>query len=231
MHWLERWLIPPTSVLSQQAGNFCDLTEHEIAALPRIKNFCPQCAEFSLDGNLCGSCLHHPPAFDQTQVAFSFQEPVTRLIHELKYHQQMSHARLLAELFWHEQQQGLLAAEIEALLPVPIHPWRRRQRGYNQAQLLADELGRFLGVPVLDKALLRVKHTESQTHLDSNQRHQNLRGAFAVQTERLSSLKRIAIVDDVITTGATMQALAKQVKKHSAVEFVAAWAIAKTKSV
>lgn len=231
MHWLERWLLPPTSVLSRKAGVDCDLCAQEIAVLPRVGKLCPQCAAPTLDGLACGSCEHHPPSFDRTQVAFYFQEPITQLIYDLKYHQQMSHARLLAELFWQERQDELRASEVEALLPVPIHPLRRRHRGYNQAQLIAEELSKLAGIPVLHKALVRVKNTETQTHLDGQQRHLNLKGAFVIKEATLDNVRRVAIVDDVVTSGATMQALAKLIKARSSVEFIAAWAIARTKPV
>lgn len=229
MHWLESWLLPATSVLSGKEGDNCDLTMEEIAALPRLKKTCPQCAMPSLDGLLCGSCQHHPPDFDQTQVGFYFQEPITQLIYDLKYHQQMSHARLLSELFWLESEHSLIAQKVEALIPVPIHPLRRRERGYNQALLIAEELSKLSGIPVLKNTLQRVKYTESQTHLDALQRQNNLKGAFSLERDALDSLSRIAIVDDVVTTGATMNALASLIKAQSSIDFVSAWAIARTK--
>ncbi|BBP44807.1 amidophosphoribosyltransferase [Thiosulfatimonas sediminis] len=228
MHWLERWLIAPQSVLSNAPADDLDLTAEEIRALSRPYAICPRCAEASFDGNLCGTCLHQPPAFQQATVAFYFHEPITRLIYDLKYHRQASHARLLAELFLAEVGETLRQQQVQALVPVPIHPLRRRQRGYNQALLLAQALSRGLQIPVLDKGLRRVKNTVAQTHLDAKQRHNNLQGAFAIVDGAFDGLQRIALVDDVMTTGATMQQIAVLLAEHSTLEFIAAWAIAKT---
>lgn len=228
MHWLEAWLIPPRSVLSNAVGDGLDLSSEERQRLPRVHSICPVCAGVSVDGQVCGRCLKSPPAFDLTQVAFFYRPPIVELIHDLKYHRQTANARLLAELYLEELASQLLDWRIEAIIPVPVHPLRRRERGYNQAELLAKILAGRLGLPVVRNAVRRVKNTPSQTHLDVDERQRNLRQAFAVDAQKLNGLKRLAIVDDVMTTGATIQSLAKQLKQQSDAEFIAAWVIAKT---
>ncbi|MBN2646744.1 MAG: ComF family protein [Thiotrichales bacterium] len=228
MHWLETWWIPPRSVLSQTPGAGLDLNAEELASLPVVQDVCPQCAEFSAGGHLCGRCLTQPPSYDQTQVAFYYQAPVDQLILALKYQRQLSNARLLSELYWQQCAAALQAADVQALVAVPTHPLRRRERGYNQADLLAQQLAKRLRVPLLSAAVVRQRATASQTRLSAPQRQQNLRNAFALMPTPFAELQRIALVDDVITTGATMQALASLIKQQTAVEFVAAWALAKT---
>jgi len=225
MKALEKWLLPPTCVVSRQLAERFDLSESILQTLEKPKEVCPICCEPSREGTVCGACITQPPAFDRTQVGFYFADPLSQLVYDLKYHQKAANARLLAEMVAEEFD----ALGVQALLPVPTHPLRRRKRGFNQAELIANELGCLLKIPVLTKCLKRVKDTPSQTHLTAKQRHQNLTKAFQVNVEYFDRLSHIALVDDVITTGATMQTVAHDIKRHTQVDQVQAWAIAKTK--
>jgi len=175
--------------------------------------------------NLCGACLIQPPAFCRTQVGFYFEGALSELVYGLKYHQKPEYARLLAEM----TVEYFDFSGVEALVPVPLHPFRRRDRGYNQAELIAKELGKLLDIPVLTKGLQRIKDTSSQTHLTAKQRRKNLVSAFEVKGDVFESFSHIALVDDVITTGATMQRLALTLKRKTHIKQIEAWAIAKTK--
>ncbi|GKT13060.1 MAG: hypothetical protein ISEC1_P2057 [Thiomicrorhabdus sp.] len=225
MKAIEKWLLPPTCVVSKQSAEQFDLSDSVLQDLSSPFSVCPQCCELSLEGDLCGACLTKPPAFDRTQVGFYFEEPLSKLIYDLKYHQQVAYARLLSEMVIEQFD----IAGVQALVPIPTHPLRRRERGYNQADLIAKALGKLLELPVISHAIKRIKHTESQTHLSAKQRHQNLTKAFQIETECFAKLTHIALVDDVITTGATMQKVAELIKKQTQVEHLQAWAIAKTK--
>ncbi|VAW49867.1 Competence protein F homolog, phosphoribosyltransferase domain; protein YhgH required for utilization of DNA as sole source of carbon and energy, partial [hydrothermal vent metagenome] len=187
------------------------------------------CCEPSLkvggEKNLCGACLTQPPAFCRTQVGFYFEGALSELVYGLKYHQKPEYARLLAEM----TVEYFDLSGVEALVPVPLHPLRRRDRGYNQAELIAKELGKLLAIPVISNGVQRIKNTPSQTHLTAKQRHENLGRAFEVERECFESLSHIALVDDVITTGATMQRLAEMLQRKTDVKQIEAWAIAKTK--
>lgn len=224
---IEHWLLPSTCVLSGQSAQRFDLSSELLAACerPKLNEVCGQCCEPSLDGQLCGACLTNPPAYCRTQVGFYFAEPVATLIYDFKYHQKSAYARLLAELLV----ESIDASGVQALVPIPAHPLRRRQRGYNQAELLAKELGALLNLPVYARAIKRIKHTPTQTQLSAKQRQQNLRSAFDFKETQLYGLTQIALIDDVITTGATMQRVAELVTKHSDIQNVQAWAVAKTK--
>lgn len=225
MHSLEKWLLPPRCVLTGELADITDLSSHVIQTLERPNQVCPRCCEPSLQGDLCGACLTQPPDFSRTQVGFYFAEPLDKLIYDFKYHQKPSYARLFAELLVCTLQLD----NVEALIAIPTHPLRRRTRGYNQAELLAEALGKLLKLPVIKRAVIRIKHTPSQTHLTSVQRQKNLKNAFQVNPERLTGLSDIALVDDVITTGATMQQVAELIRKNTSVKNCQAWSVAKTK--
>ncbi|WP_127469973.1 ComF family protein [Thiomicrorhabdus aquaedulcis] len=227
MHWLEKWVIPPRCVITQEATLERDLSESQIGQLFTPVGVCPQCCEPSFGAKVCGACLAQPPAFDRTQVAYYFEAPLTQLVYDLKYHQQHANARLLADLLAEQ----LDVTEVQALIAIPIHPLRRKQRGFNQAWLIAKRLSKVLNIPLIEKVVERVAHTPSQTQLTAKARAQNLKKAFAVHpahAQRLHGLQHVALVDDVMTTGATMHEVAKQLKQHSAIKVVEAWAVAKT---
>ncbi len=224
MHNLEKWLIPPRCVLTGEVGGETDLAETLIQALKQPMQVCPVCCEPSLQSDLCGACLTNPPAFSRTQVGFYFAEPLDRLIYDFKYHGKASYARLFADLMVGR----LELDQVEALVAIPTHPLRRRIRGYNQAELLAEALSKLLQRPVIKQAVIRITNTPSQTHLTALQRKNNLKNAFQVNPERLEGLSHIALVDDVITTGATMQQVAKLIHQKTAIKTCQAWSVAKT---
>lgn len=224
MHWLENWVMPPHCVLTGEKGAGLDLSPSVIKSLKKPQAVCPQCCEFSADGKLCGACLTQPPAFDQTQVGFYFAGDLVELVHGLKYGKHLAYARLLAELLV----EHLNKRNVEALIAVPVHPKRWRSRGFNQAQVIAESLAKELKLPVLNNVVERVKDTPSQTGLSAAMREKNLQGAFKVNANGLNGFNRVALVDDVITTGATMEHLARLIKKQTGIERVEAWAVAKT---
>lgn len=225
MHWLENWVLPAKCVLSDEPTQGIDLSAQMIDQLKVPNNVCPQCCEPIVDANLCGRCLATPPAFDRTQVGFYFEEPMIDLVYALKYQKQHAYGRLLVDLIL----RNLEVDKVDALIAVPIHKNRWRQRGFNQADVLASNLSRQTGLPVIKKGLLRVKDSPSQTGLTLSQRQQNLRGAFKIEKEVFAGYEKLAIIDDVMTTNSTMQALATLIKRQTQVDYIEAWAVAKTK--
>jgi ComF family protein len=132
-----------------------------------------------------------------------FEGTLREAIHRFKYRNMRALAQPLGGLLvdaWHP-----LSQAIEVLVPVPLHRRRLRERGYNQSHLLALRLGAATGVPVVGDTLRRVRYTASQTHLGTLERRENVANAFAVADDRLRG-KRVALVDDVCTTGATIEA-------------------------
>ena len=197
----------------------CAACRADLPWLPQAR--CPVCALPSPDGQVCGACLRHPPAWQHTRAALLYDFPVDGLIGALKYRGDLSLAPLLADCLAGNVEAGA----VEVLLPLPLHPARLRARGFNQAVELARPLARRLGLPLLPSAAQRVRDTPPQAGLDRAARLKNLRGAFAVERERVKG-RRIAVLDDVMTSGATLGELARALKQAGALE-VECWVIAR----
>jgi ComF family protein len=187
----------------------------------------------SLDLDLCVFCRADLPWLSaQTPgsiLALRFARPVDDLIRELKYHGVNANARVLGVLLAQAvQERG--GPPPTLLVPVPLHAARLRERGFNQAAAIARYAGRMLGVPSAPGVVRRVRDTPSQTSLSVGERHRNVRGAFAVSSaralRRLLVARHVAIVDDVVTTGSTVDEL-KRTLLAAGVEQVEVWAVAR----
>lgn len=183
---------------------------------------CPICAAAMPEENICGRCLQRPPAFDRTLAAFSYAFPLDALIRSFKYSGNLALARVLAEPL------ARLAARQprpDALIPLPLHASRLRERGFNQSMEIARIVSNELGIPLLTDACERVRATAPQTSLHWKKRAGNIRGAFACGADLRG--KKIAVVDDVMTTGATLDEFSRVLRKAGAAE-VGAWVVART---
>lgn len=162
--------------------------------------------------------LAHPPDWDRARAAAHFEHVVRDLVHKLKYQDRHDPCRLLAR--WMANAGADILREADVLLPVPLHRWRLVSRKFNQAALLAHEVARLTGVPCDPLVLTRRKATPSQVGLTAAERQRNLSGAFAVAKgvrERIAD-KRVVLIDDVITTGSTMGACARVLKRAGAAQ-------------
>ncbi|MDO5506282.1 MAG: double zinc ribbon domain-containing protein [Pseudoxanthomonas suwonensis] len=228
---VDRWLdclLPPRCLLCHGAGaDGRDLCAHCHADLPWLTTACPACAlplpaVDAAERLPCGRCQRRPPPLQQTRAAFLYRTPLDRLLPRLKFHDGLAAARLLA---------GLMAdvardwPQPQAIVPVPLHPGRLRQRGYDQALELARPLARRLRLPLRADLLRRVRPTSAQSRLDATARRRNLRRAFAGNpTGALPA--HVALVDDVMTTGATLHAAAAALHR-AGVARVDAWVCAR----
>jgi ComF family protein len=170
---------------------------------------------------LCGRCLRRPPAFDRTIAAALYDAPFDQLVRGLKYGATLAYAPLFARLL-HNRIDDAVLADIDVVLPVPLSRARMATRGFNQAIEIARPLARQLGKPLDTESVLRIVDTAPQASLPFDARRRNLRGAFAVIDARRERIigRRIGIVDDVMTTGATLEELAKTLKRAGAVTVV-----------
>jgi ComF family protein len=184
------------------------------------KRRCVQCAialEAQHAARHCRACLAGAPDFDTTVVIADYGWPLDHLVTGLKFRAQLPLAAWLAD-----QLGNALAAAPghlpDVLLPVPLSPARLRSRGYNQAWELARRMERQLGIPAHANALLRVRDNPAQATLDRAERLANLHGAFAVAEPARIAGHHIGVVDDVMTTGATLGEIATQLKRAGAVQ-------------
>lgn len=197
------------------------------AALPRIANPCHRCGlPLPADAGhltLCGECLSGAPAFDLLIAATRYASPLTALISAYKFQRQLHYCRTFAGLL-HITLRNRMQPLPQAILPVPLHPARLRQRGYNQALEIARLLGKELSLPVDGKSLIRHRATAAQSDLDAHARATNVRGAFAIA--KPLHYEHVAILDDVVTTGNTVNEIAKLLKKNG-VKRVEVWCVAR----
>ncbi len=173
--------------------------------------------------DLCGDCLKSAPIFAWAWAAFRLAPPVQGLIHELKYTASLGVASLLGRLAARRLSTRSRPMP-DAILPVPLHARRLRMRGYNQALELALAFNTVVAIPVIRDAVERTRSTPDQIGQSAAQRRQNLRGAF--RTRRSLTGMRVALLDDVMTTGATLAELARACHAAGATQ-VEAWAIAR----
>jgi ComF family protein len=178
---------------------------------------------------LCGECLQREPPFDAAFAPFVYGHPLDLLVTKLKFGRSLAAGRVLSEL-WLEAMAEALPTRPDLLVPVPLHPSRLRERGYNQALELTRPLARALRIPLADTLLSRTKATAAQANLDAKARRKNLRGAFAFDGAALNGTRpaklHVALIDDVMTTGTTLRECAR-VLKRAGVARVDIWALAR----
>jgi len=170
---------------------------------------CPCCGRFLQgpgEGHHCRRCLARPPAFSVHRSCGAYEEELKDIVLLLKYRRFAVLARPLAAFAEAAlaEEDGLWI-EADALVPVPLHKARERERGFNQSRAIAKELGRRMGFPLHDRNLVRVRDTPPQASLEAGERQGNVRNAYAVRDPRRIAGRTLVLVDDVYTTGATLR--------------------------
>lgn len=219
-----RLLFPPRCLLCAEPGDGDrDLCRDCFAALPWNLPSCARCGlPLAAAADACGDCLRQPPPFTLTTAVWRYGFPVDRLLPRFKFHADLAAGRQLAELMLPVLR---FAPRPQALLPVPLHRQRLRERGYDQALELAKPLARALALPLLADGLRRGRRTDAQSGLGAAARRRNVRGAF-VALRRGAWPAHVALLDDVMTTGATLRECA-QVLLGAGVQRVDVWVAAR----
>ena len=219
-------VLPPHCLLCGQAGaGQRDLCAACAADLLRNRVCCPCCAlPLEAPAPLCGECLQAEPPFASACVPFVYAPPLDALLTRLKFGRNLAAGRVLSEL-WIDAVRGSPPALPAALIPVPLHGDRLRERGYNQALELARPLARMFRMALRNDILVRTRATSAQSNLDADARHRNLRGAFEAAPH--AALPTHAVLfDDVMTTGTTLRECARTLMR-AGVERVDVWAVAR----
>lgn len=213
--------------LHQGTYDLCRDCENE---LPFINNACQRCGLPLTSGNVyCGRCILSPPPVDQCLSLFHYRPPIDKLISGLKYHERFDCGLCLAHLLSQSINARHAGARLPQLIvPVPLHKFRQRQRGFNQSLEIARTLADHSSIPLAAAVVQRRKPTLAQTSLHSvAARRRNLAGAFTVVADAIpAGTEHIALVDDVITTMATVNSLAKCLRQ-AGIQRVEAWSIAR----
>jgi ComF family protein len=193
--------------------------------LPWHKNTsCPQCG-LSSDGNVCGSCLNSPPDFDVTKAVFLYAYPIDAMMLRYKYGNNLNFGDTFGEFLAEKVNAEDCLKNIDLIIPMPMHPQRLKERGFNQALEIAKVLTKNCKEKLDYKSTIRQTLTPPQASLPLKERVKNIKGAFKVNANLAG--KRIAIIDDVMTTGASLNELAKTLKKAGAAH-VECWVVART---
>jgi len=225
-NWLEfdRYLgaLAACAVCGGQAQGHLDICSGCEAELPVHTSACQCCAEPLPKMGVCGQCLQQSPAFDYAWAAFTYAPPVDTLLRGLKFHQRLSVARLLGQMMAKQIEHDHTLPEL--ILPVPLHRARLRERGFNQAQMLAQEISSHLNIPMALDVCQRSVSTQAQAGMDKAARKRNLTGAFTLN--RPVGAERVVLVDDVMTTGSTLNVLASLLKR-AGVKEVGVWVCAR----
>lgn len=201
-----------------------DLCEPCYRDLPQLAgSHCPVCLWPVPTAEICGACLTRPPAFTRTIAALRYAFPTNALIHSLKYQANLAIAPILAKMLI--TRLGTIERMPDIIIPMPLHPIRLRERGFNQAMEISRYLSKETGVVLLPDSCHRIKHTPPQTGLPWKERQKNIRKAFSCKMD--GGGKHVALVDDVMTTGATLNELSKILRKQGVAE-ISNWVIART---
>lgn len=205
-------------------SRFCTVCWNDFAMLPSPT--CPSCSRpfespaalESSPAHVCSECRKHPPQFDQAVAIGQFEGPLREAIHQYKYRPCRSLGRPLGA--WLSQNISLLPG-VDMVIPVPLHTTRLRKRGFNQALLLAHEVHKKHAIPLSYDNLFRTRPTRPQVELKADERARNVAAAFALKRPEEVKAKHIVVVDDVFTTGATLNECASVLKSAGAAQVVA----------
>lgn len=228
--WLVDWLYPPRCracadrIHGRDGEYFCPTCRGEIQLVAHP--LCNSCGrpypDASGDDHTCGVCLRRPPRFTAARAWACYpreeltEHPLRQVVQKYKYGRKVSLGKPLGRLLARGCQPFLEEIQTDLIVPVPLHSKRLRWRGFNQSVLLARQIGRLYGVPMDPFVLVRERETGAQTQLSEEERRRNVRGAFALEPGKSVADKTILLVDDVYTSGATVNECSLTLKRGGA---------------
>lgn len=201
-----------------RGSTLCAPCEADLPWLPRER--CTVCALPLATGGMCGACIARPPRFERVAAPFAYRFPLAQLIHALKYGGRLALARTLGEAL-----ARVVPRDVDVIVPMPLARGRLAERGFNQALEIARIVAERTGIPLARDAVRKIVDTPPQAALPWSARARNVRRAFVCDVDLAG--ERIAVVDDVLTTGATLNELARVLRKGGAAS-VAGWVVART---
>ncbi len=186
-------------------GEVCDVCEKNQPKV--VAPFCMKCGKTVEDAEqeYCADCVAIPKSFEKGYPAFDYRDGIKDAIYAFKYKNQRYYAKYFSKSILQLYKKELQELNLDGIVPVPVHKHKKRQRGYNQAEVLADYLAKELHLPVYPTYLLRVENTNPQKELNDKVRIKNLKNAFKIGENEIE-LKKVLLVDDIYTSGATIEA-------------------------
>lgn len=228
-------LLPSTccccdSLLRKQTSfGLCEYCHY---ALPWLGHACSICALPLADhtASFCGQCVQKPPAFFSAKIPFRYDYPINQLILDFKFQHKLSRWKTLSQLmidYLHDEYKDHDFPD--AVIPVPMYWKRQFYRGFNQSELLANDIVRAFSLPLLKDICLRKHHQKTQKDSNKNTRTQNLKNAFSINQRKLHLIRNqhLALVDDVVTTSSTVREISDLLISHGAATVVV-WSLART---
>jgi ComF family protein len=215
------------SDLTHSRFNFCKSCYQQ---LPKLPQSCAICAQFLLSSThldvICGACQVTPPAYRKIVAAFPYEFPIIQLVIQLKFFRDLTVARGFADCLIQRIKNDAYKNQPlpHCLIPIPLHQDRLRERGFNQSEVIAKHISRQLHIPLDTTTAIRVKHTAPQTQLNAKERRQNMKDAFLIKKSYHG--ERLAVLDDVVTTGETMRAFCSALKEQGAAN-IDVWCVAR----
>jgi len=228
--WLFDWLYPPRCracrgrIAGRDTEYFCSLCRKHIQLVGHpLCNICGRpFPDASGDDHPCGVCLERPPQFVAARAWACYpheeEHPLRQVVQKFKYGRKVALGKPLGRLMARGCREFLAAVNADLIVPVPLYPKRLRWRGFNQSVLLGREVSRAYGIPMDPFLLQRRRETAAQTQLPEDERRRNVRGAFALHPDRRAKEKRILLVDDVYTSGSTVNECSRTLKQGGAKE-------------
>lgn len=194
----------------------CDTCRRSFTEVP--KPWCLRCGAGKVKAKQkdCKACPEKPVFFDLARAVLLYRGAAREVIHTLKYKRRLEVAPVLGRPMFLYLKRELGDDTFDAIIPVPLHPARERKRGFNQAELIAEEVARLAHIPLIPEVLLRIKSTKQQTQVPLEKRRQNVAGAFALRIPEPIFDKTILLIDDVYTTGNTVNEASRVLKEGGA---------------